>query len=68
MKQHLMNRFPEHAQAIEDLSLGNAAFGELVHKYGSVVERLRHLRPASKGEPCVEAEGLKKWRGKRSCC
>jgi uncharacterized protein YdcH (DUF465 family) len=62
MKQHLLDRFPEHAQAIHDLSQGNAAFEELVHRYGDVVERLRDLGSAPKEAPAEEVANLKKRR------
>jgi len=62
MKQHLLDRFPEHAQAIHELSQSNSAFEELVHRYGGVVERLRGVRSVPKEAMPEDVENLKKRR------
>jgi uncharacterized protein YdcH (DUF465 family) len=60
MKHHVLDRFPEHAKAIEDLGLVNAAFEALTHRYGDVIERLRNLNSSSEKSMGDETELLKK--------
>jgi uncharacterized protein YdcH (DUF465 family) len=61
MIHHVLERFPEHAEAIEALNQTNSAFEELCHRYGRVVERLRSLG-ATKTEALPEVESLRKRR------
>jgi uncharacterized protein YdcH (DUF465 family) len=61
MIHHAIARFPEHAQAIEELSQTNSGFEELCHRYGHVVERLLHLGTTTT-ESLPEVEGLRKRR------
>jgi uncharacterized protein YdcH (DUF465 family) len=61
MIRHAITRFPEHAEAIEELSQTNSGFEELVHRYGHVVERLLHLGSTTT-ESLPEVESLRKRR------
>jgi uncharacterized protein YdcH (DUF465 family) len=61
MIHHAKARFPEHAEAIEELSQTNSGFENLIHRYGHVVERLQHLGSTTT-ESLPEVESLRKRR------
>lgn len=57
--RHLMGRFPNKEEKMQDLWQTNAAFESLVHRHGEVSDRLHSISRIG-AEPGREAEELRR--------